>query len=428
MKNTKGKIWIIFFVLPVFVACNNRQKITKIYKSVDVASNITNMHQIYLSEFTDDIKYVKIENSPDIFIGDHPLFDVSDSLILTTCHGEGLLIFDLSGNLVSKFGHKGRGPDEYLYISNPCIGNKRKVYFNSLSDLFEFNSGGSFVKKYSGCLNLEGKYILNKWCMVDDSLIFGHIDNGAGQIPFKALLINKFGIVKHSYLNYDLLQYKGSRIPEGSVIISQFDGSLYFKENFNDTLFVLNDKLELLPVYIFNLGDLKMPASIRVNFFDYFQKVFDYIAIENIFQTRNYLFLIVNFGKRFPAKRLTPKQTESPLKINTETNTTFCLGIYNKKNGELKFCKPTNTDNSMFTSGLYNNIDAGPRFFPEKMINDSTMVMSISSRDLKEHVASDDFKNTTPMHPEKKEKLEEIANSLSVFDNPIFMFVTFKAK
>lgn len=52
--------------------------------------------------------------------------------------------------------------------------------------------------------------------------------------------------------------------------------------------------------------------------------------------------------------------------------------------------------------------------------------MWIEAKQLKEHVASDDFKNNSPKYPEKKKELENIANSLSEFDNPVLMFVTFK--
>ena len=53
------------------------------------------------------------------------------------------------------------------------------------------------------------------------------------------------------------------------------------------------------------------------------------------------------------------------------------------------------------------------------------MVMWINAAELKTHVASDDFKNNVPKYPEKKKKLEELANSLSESDNPVLMLVTF---
>jgi len=54
------------------------------------------------------------------------------------------------------------------------------------------------------------------------------------------------------------------------------------------------------------------------------------------------------------------------------------------------------------------------------------MVMTVSAMDLKNHIASDDFKNNIPVYPQKKAMLEEFANNLSEFDNPVLMFVTLK--
>jgi len=107
-------------------------------------------------------------------------------------------------------------------------------------------------------------------------------------------------------------------------------------------------------------------------------------------------------------------------------NTANALGVYNKQTRDFVFCQPTSTDNPLFASGIYNDIDAGPRFFPKQMVNDSTMVMWVPANQLKDHVASDDFNNGTAKYPEKKRKLEELAASLTEYDNPVLMFVTFK--
>ena len=106
-------------------------------------------------------------------------------------------------------------------------------------------------------------------------------------------------------------------------------------------------------------------------------------------------------------------------------NTSLVLRIFDINLKDLEFVCPTSTDNPLFTTGLYNDIDAGPRFLPHKQINDSTMVMWVDAKQLKEHVASDDFKNNNPKYPEKKEELEKLAGGLTEFDNPVLMFVTF---
>ena len=80
----------------------------------------------------------------------------------------------------------------------------------------------------------------------------------------------------------------------------------------------------------------------------------------------------------------------------------------------------------MFTTGIYNDFDAGPRFFPQAQVNDSTLVMWMTSFDLKMHIQSDDFKNNNPKSPEKKKKLQETSDKLTYYDNPVMMLVTFE--
>ncbi|MGV8091740.1 MAG: hypothetical protein AB2L24_07745 [Mangrovibacterium sp.] len=53
----------------------------------------------------------------------------------------------------------------------------------------------------------------------------------------------------------------------------------------------------------------------------------------------------------------------------------------------------------------------------------STDVQLINPFQLKAHVASDEFKNSTPQYPEKKKELEKLANSLSENDNPVLMLM-----
>ena len=107
-------------------------------------------------------------------------------------------------------------------------------------------------------------------------------------------------------------------------------------------------------------------------------------------------------------------------------NIIYVLGIYNKKTKKLFFCKPTSTDNPLFTTGINNDLDAGPRFFPQAQVNDSTLVMWMTSFDLKMHIQSDDFKNNNPKFPEKKKELQETTDKLTYYDNPVLMLVTFK--
>jgi hypothetical protein len=258
--------------------------------------------------------------------------------------------------------------------------------------------------------------------LINDSLFFGHVPNSTGKIEYKSVIINKQGEITHEWVNHDFVPRTGIVFGlERNAYIYTFKNLIYFKQFYNDTLFYLNDKYELIPVFSFHLGNLKMPTSVRAGRFGG-KELWDYVSLYEIYQTNDYLFLNCGFGNRFPAKRLIP-QTKIPQMGPVWYNTTHMLGIVEKESGSVKFCKPTSTDNPLFTSGIYNDIDAGPRFFPNQMVNDSTLGMLISAEDLKTHLASSDFENNNPKYLDKKERLKILGDSINIMDNPILMIV-----
>lgn len=419
---------IIFaFLLLLLSSFNCRRKGTSSLPLIDIEANMKKMEIVKLSQFTDNLKYVALENKENLPLGNIKQFDISDNLILISDMSICLL-FDTSGHFISKIGNNGRGPGEYPYIINVSLGKNIKVYLSDTENLFEYNTDGSFVKKYKNVI-LNETYYIPSWFQIVDSLFFGHNPNSTGQLLYKALIVNKHGAVIHEYKNYILFK-RSKRISsnlENHAHIYKFKDAIFYSELYNDTLFCLTDQYELIPKFTFKLGRFKEPLSEREksNFDDHMSK---YIYVYNAFQTENYLFIDCHFGNQFPAKRLTPLPTPIPTKDPIWYNTRSALGIYNKSTENIIFCKPTSTDNPLFTSGLYNDIDAGPRFFPSKQINDSTLAMWVKAKDLKDHIASEDFKNTVPKYPEKKKELEKLANSLNEFDNPLLMIVIFKNK
>lgn len=395
--------------------------------SIDAEANSKKMEVVNLSHFTDDIRYVPFENKGDIFFDLLTDFEISGNLVLVINHSDGVLLYDTKGHFIAKIGSKGRGPGEYFANDLIGIDNKKHIYIKSLFDLNEYKIDGSFVRKYKNTFLFNNKDYLYGRCLINDSLVLGHIINFTGQAEYKALLVNKQGGIKKYYKNYT--KYKPEREyfttdETDKTYYYRFNNKIYYKEFSNDTLFFLNDKFEMVPQYAFNLGKFKEPLSERAKLPE--KRDFGkYFVMKYVYQTEKYLFINVFFGDHFPAKRLTPLKRPFSTVLKWE-NTVDALGIYDKETGELVFCKPTTTDNPLFTSGIYNDIDAGPRFVPRKQINDSTMVMWIDPKQLKEHVASNDFKKNTPKYPEKKKELEKLASTLTDFDNPILMLVTFK--
>lgn len=423
-------IFFCFSLLLLTLSCVKEKRSSKSLITVDIEANIKNLKQINLSQFTDNIKYVTLESRlPFSWIAK---IDISDKLIIVS-DMKICILYDNQGHFISKIGSQGRGPGEYEFINN--VGyevNKAKmtISIQSIFDLMEFNLDGSFIKKHKNEFMIDNNenILLSKWIVIDDSLYIGHVPNTTGNIPYKALIINKKGDIIQMYKNYFLFNRSQPIFSdyEDFAHIYKFKETIYYNELFNDTLFSLNEKHEFIPRYFFNLGMLKMPESERGKF-PQGRIMANFIFIWEIFQTENYLLFKCDFGNRFPEKRITPLTIIAGIEP-AYFNTKYVLGMYNKNTGELIFCKPSSTDNPLFTSGLYNDIDGGPRFFPAKQVNDSTLVMWVTAEKLKAHIASEDFKKSEPKYPDRKKELEDLSNRLNDLDNPVFMFITIKKK
>lgn len=427
MKNLSIGLFTILINL-IIISCQvNGTKGNRLLSVVDIEANINNMGVINLSKFECKIKYVVFEKKEDLQFSAlrgsrSNLFDISENLILIS-DIKKCLLYDTTGHFITAIGRQGRGPGEYPYVTNVSIGNN-KIYISNSYDLMEYFTDGSYIGSYPKTFLVQNQYFIPNWIIINDTLIFGHVSNSTGNNAYKALIINKNGNIKNSFNNY--IQFSRERTVAGIfeyyACFNHFKNLVFYKEFYNDTLFNLDASFMLTPKYCFNLGRYKEPVSERAKAEG--GDMMEHLYLWDVFQTQNYLFLTCDFGKRFPASRLTLKT--NVFGTSSMLNTTLVLGIFDINHKDLEFVCPTSTDNPLFTTGLYNDIDAGPRFLPHKQINDSTMVMWIEAKQLKEHVASDDFKNNSPKYPEKKKELENIANSLSEFDNPVLMFVTFK--
>jgi len=420
-----------FIFLLAFTYCENGGKSDAI-TLVDIEPYVNKMQKMPLSQFTGEIRYVALEKKTDKPLLKIILADFTDKYILVSDMNICLL-YDKKGNFLRQIGKPGRGPGEYTGgISLIFISNEKVCLRDFLGyDLIEYNLDGTFIKNHKNSFLGDGKYRLEEAVLLNDSLIFGNIENRTGQEVYKALIIDKRGNIKYSYKNYFRFNLNpGTRSVKSPVRadINKFKNEIFFKEHYNDTLFQLDAKYRLRPAFVFNLGKFKEPLSEKgKNWAE--RDLLSYIDLYHIFQTDNSLILNCDLNNYFPAKRLIPEIIRIPghKDITRWINTESIIGIYDKKTGEFAFSEPTSTNNHLFTSGLYNDIDAGPRFIPEKMVNDSTMVMNIRFEYLIEHIESNDFKDNIPKFPDRKEKLEYFVDSLknTGFDNPVLMFVTY---
>jgi hypothetical protein len=424
-------ILIPIICLFFFANCSNDKNEPQALQIVDIEGSMDKLEVWNLSHFVSKIRYVALETMVENYISNIQGYVEADKYLiindLTQC-----IIFDQEGSFVRQIGSIGRGPGEYQFVDRVGIINDSILTMQSLLDLINFRIDGSVVaqKKNFFMFNNKNEEYFQSWIILDDSLYFGHMPNTTGLIGNKALIINQKGTVKRSFRNHIQFQREKTVASgfEDFAHINQYDKKIFYKEFYNDTLFVLADDLNLIPQYVFNLGKYKEPTFERAKLPGQVFRMSEFLYIWEVFQADNYLFISCQFGDHFPAKRLTPRIINLPdgRSVTLTRNTTKALGVFDKKSGILSFSEPTSSDNKLFTSGLYNDIDGGPRFYPFKQVNDSTMLMWVRAEDFINHIASDDFENSSPKYPEKKKQLKEFSNKVTMFDNPILMYVTFK--
>lgn len=178
-----------------------------------------------------------------------------------------------------------------------------------------------------------------------------------------------------------------------------FNCTLHIKEMYSDTIFSFNDKGIHTPKYILELGNLNIPQDIRNWDFERFRNSIgrDFFFVNEIYETDKYLVFKYNHDNK---------------RIN--------LMIFNKQTGEID-----NFPENERSGGINNDVDGGPNFIPEHNDN-NIFLQKINAFELKTHVESEAFKNSTPKYPEKKKELEELAATLDENDNPVLMLVKLK--
>jgi len=86
-------------------------------------------------------------------------------------------------------------------------------------------------------------------------------------------------------------------------------------------------------------------------------------------------------------------------------------------------------DGRNIIGGIPNNLDGGIDLDPEYYYTENGheyLVSTIDPLQIKAHISSNNFKNSSPKYPEKKKELEKLANSLKETDNPVLMMVRLK--
>ncbi|MCG6189364.1 6-bladed beta-propeller [Maribellus maritimus] len=350
-----------------------------------------------ISEIADDITYIPLASDSVLaYIMNVVYFDGE---YFVKDNKSKFLRFDGHGNLLNQIGRRGQGPGEYMYTSDfvihPATSN---IYISGgkPEQLMVFSRKGKFLKT----IDLTKKYT-NSIGISGENLFLFYLD-GAEHNEENMDLLDTDGNKIKSYSNkYKFERGRAMMSFSGECATYLLEDKLHFKEIFSDTIFSI-DGQNMVPKMILNSEEKRFTPETRKKVSEELgadprepgASLTNSVTQNNLFETGNFLFYEYGYNKK--GRML----------------------IYNKSTG-----KAVETDSQ---EGIKNDWDGGPNIQLKMAKDDNTVFAWVNAFELKQYVASDDFKNSVPKHPEKKKELEELANSLDENDNPLLMLVKLK--
>lgn len=345
-----------------------------------------------LSEIADEVTYVPLENSFPLGV----IFNIKfiNNTIFFSSKDIGIMAFDRKGKALRKIGTVGRGPGEYLYKNNFTVDEKTgTVYILDRGDIIKvFSRTGQFIRsfplqEYGGSEAIE---FYNSNLFVSYAIQFENA-------RYKWIVFDTLGNAikkKEREISMFTANYGNNET------IYKFENSIFYWNNYTDTVFSLLPDLKNEPSFIISPGEHRPPMA-KLSFEQLMQNKF--LNLFKIFETSR--FFVLRYFYNRPTLTLIDKNNQEAFLIYLEYENENCL------------------------NGIENDVDGGYFFIPEYYFTEKDrefMVGLVYPFQIKAFVTTNEFKNSLAKYPQKKKELEKLANSLKETDNPVLMMVRLK--
>lgn len=394
METKLLKVFLLIFLF--VIGCQGTSQRDKNQIAVFNLEVLPNTSSIKLSDLGfDHIEYVPLETTDQSLMGGR--FDLSDPgsrLLIGSDYYivkqfNTVLKFRNDGSFVARIGTIGRGPNEILNCNDVAIDKENNIYIVDAFEkkIFIYSGNGEFIKTVNYPI-----YGAREFRFVE-GMFLSYSQNNLGNVEDSFNLIDSTGNIVKKFPNiYPFVKQPNEAYGfVHEVLFYNYDNKLFKKEVYSDTIFSF-ENFEFEPHMVINLGDKSITQKARseISGMDISKK---FIIPRNLFEFGDFIYY--EFGYGF-------------------VNYSF---IGSKKSSFQALIKTG--------EGIINDLDGGPNILPMISKDDKSIIGWIESIQLKAYVTSSEFLNSKPKYPEKKKALEELANKLTIYDNPVLMVVTF---
>jgi hypothetical protein len=395
----KGTLTLLsLFPIIFFISCRS----STINENELISYNLTKLPGISDIKLSDlgfvDVQYIPLEtNEESVISGAEDIYfpikiDYGGNFFLLKRYNT-ILKFNNDGSFVLKIGTEGRGPYEYLLAHDIDIDQRNKnIFFLSRiqKKFLVYSESGEIIRTFSIPISPNQFRITNEGILCYSENHMGDILNSYDLIDFNGKIIKSFSN------NYVYIKNDGAWGDENENIFYRFNGNLFKKEIYSDTVYQYKSE-DFEPHLVIQVGEKLLTPQARSKFggLDILK---NYIVPSKLFEFGQYIYYEFTYD------------------ISKDISIYSFIG--SRKNGLIAFYSTR--------QGIINDLDGGPNILPKTTLDNNTIIAIADAFKLKTYVKSDKFINSKPKYPEKKKELEKLADSLKETDNPVLVLVRLK--
>ena len=383
---------------------------------IPLESAVGDYHILNLSDYATDIRYVPFETQESSLIGGIRQIIYENKQIVVSDDNNSCYLFNSDGEFVCKVGSTGRGPDEYLYLSQVYMHNNLIFLTDRFKQLI-YDTNGLLIDNINlRPSDLPRAYnIRNVLPLSRDAFVMDVVTMNNEYYP-KAILFESYQSNAKPIKEYQSpikldKAVSSFNISNEEAIMYRFKDEIRTYKYINcDTLFTISQDTEMKSAFIFQLGKYR-PTLSYLEFRDGPDGEMNFIRPDNIFESTNHLFIEFSFAKYAP-EPFKYIYSFSGSDHRERTNYSVC-GVFDKSSGQLTLMKQSIKGKL----GFKNNIDYGPIIWPHYISSTNELITYISAKDFLDY-----FNKIEEPSPQ----LIEISKQIGMDDNPIAIIVKLK--
>jgi hypothetical protein len=349
-----------------------------------------------LSEIATDIQYIPLETAPEALMRFVNYLKTANNKFYINTVRE-ILCFDKSGKFLYKLDQQGRGPNEYIYLSDYDIKpEKNLMIVLTRGKLYFYNETDSgFILQKQLDLKMQPQY--SDFYPGQDNILLS-FTAAAGENKYQSVCITPEGDTLFKRPNYYRFT-RNSKVQMGfstDNIINKNDELLRIKGFLSDTMFTIDRDYKFIPYMVLNTGGKSMTTDFLANVPPPDMKsgtspAAAFLQISEILEVERYLFYRYYYQK------------------------TSTWGVYDKTSDQTyRF-----DGKSLLKDDISGGLNIEPKFACNGLIYSWTDALSF-----KTHMSGDGFRNAEVKNPNRKSELEKLAASVKEDDNHLLIVIT----